>query len=141
MADGIRIEIIAPERLLLSTTASSVTLPGAEGYFTVLGEHAPLITSLRPGYITVTIDGKAELFFVGSGFVEVNDKGVTVLAEQAMPIGEFGRSHVDSALKQARAAMNAASTDEHRSEAEQIVMSLENFINEMTTFDPSGPAR
>ncbi len=137
MADGIKIEIVAPERLLLSTEASSVTVPGAEGYFSVLGEHAPVITSLKPGYITVHANGSTEVYYVRGGFAEISAKGVTILAEQALPMGEFDRAHVDEALAEARATLEAASTDEHRSEAEQMVMSLENFINEMTTYNPA----
>jgi len=137
MADGIKIEIVAPERLLLSTEARSVTVPGAEGYFTVLGEHSPVITTLKPGFITVTSDKGSEVYYVRSGFAEVSAKGVTILAEQALPMNEFNRSDVDEALEKARATLAVAPTDEHRSEAEQMVMSLENFINEMTTYTPA----
>ncbi len=133
MADGIKIEIVAPERLLVSAEASSVTVPGAEGYFTVLGDHAPVITSLKPGFITVNSDGSSEIYYVRGGFAEISAKGLTILAEQALPMGEFDRSHVDEALESARAAVEAATSDEHKSEAEQMVMSLENFINEMTS--------
>jgi len=137
MADGIKIEIVAPERLLVSAEARSVTVPGAEGYFTVLGDHSPVITSLKPGFITVTSDGGSEVYYVRAGFAEVSAKGVTILAEQALPMGEFNRSDVDEALEKARATLAVAANDEHRSEAEQMVMSLENFINEMTTYTPA----
>ena len=136
MADGIKIEIVSPERLLLSEEVTSVSVPGAEGYFTVLGEHAPLMTTLKPGFITANIDGRSDVFYVRGGFAEVNTSGVTILAEEALPIGELDRSRVEAALEEARKAFEAAE-DEHKSDAELIVMSLENFINEMTTFEPA----
>ncbi|HEV2518547.1 MAG TPA: F0F1 ATP synthase subunit epsilon, partial [Devosia sp.] len=52
MAEGTKLEIVSPERLLLSETVKSVTVPGADGYFTVLGDHAPLMTTLKPGFVT-----------------------------------------------------------------------------------------
>ena len=137
MVDGIKVEIVSPERLLLSTEASAVTMPGSEGYFTVLGEHAPVLTTLKPGFITVVADGTSELFYVRSGFAEVNATGLTILAEQALPIGEFDRGKVETALEEARAALEAAVSDDHKTEAELIVMNLENFINEMTTYHPA----
>ena len=54
MADGVKIEIVSPERLILSEMARSVVVPGADGYFTVMGDHAPLMSTLKPGFITVT---------------------------------------------------------------------------------------
>jgi F-type H+-transporting ATPase subunit epsilon len=139
MADGIRIEIVSPERLLLSTQAVSVTVPGSEGYFTILGEHAPVMTTLKPGFITALINGNAEIFYVRSGFAEVNANGVTILAEEALPLGEIERPRIEEALNEARATLEVAD-DEHKSDAELIVMSLENFINEMTTFEPGNGA-
>ena len=51
MAEGTKLEIVSPERLLLSETVRSVTVPGTDGYFTVLGDHAPLMTTLKPGMV------------------------------------------------------------------------------------------
>lgn len=140
MADGIKIEIVSPERLLLSAEASSVTVPGTEGYFTILGEHAPVMTTLKPGFVTVVTDGTSEIFYVRSGFAEVGSRGLTILAEESMPIGEFDRSHVDTAIEEARTALAAATNEEQKSEVEMMIMSLENFINEMTTFQPGDSA-
>ena len=76
MADGVKLEIVSPERLVLSEMARSVTVPGAEGYFTVLGEHAPLMTTLKPGFITVTDEANvAHVFYVRGGFADVAPTG------------------------------------------------------------------
>lgn len=84
MADKLNFELVSPERLLLSEEVDAVTVPGTEGEFGVLAHHAPFMTALRPGMIKV--EGGAEgarRVFVWGGFVEVNEKGLTILAEEA----------------------------------------------------------
>ena len=72
MADGVKIEIVSPEKLVISQQALSVTVPGTEGYFTAMGEHAPLMSTLKPGFITVTDMGNmAHVFYVRGGFADV----------------------------------------------------------------------
>jgi F-type H+-transporting ATPase subunit epsilon len=60
MADGLKIEIVSPERLVLSEVVTSVTVPGSEGYFTVMDDHAPFMTTLKPGFITVNRTGNGD---------------------------------------------------------------------------------
>ena len=67
MADAIKIEIVSPESLVLSEEVTSVSVPGQEGYFTVMGEHAPLMTTLKPGFITVEKDSGNQTFYVQGG--------------------------------------------------------------------------
>ena len=69
MAEGTKLEIVSPERLVISETVKSVVVPGADGYFTVLGEHAPLMTTLKPGFITVEDNaGVSHVYYVRGGF-------------------------------------------------------------------------
>jgi F-type H+-transporting ATPase subunit epsilon len=117
MADGVKIEIVSPERLLVSETAQSVTIPGSEGYFTVLGEHAPLMTTLKPGFITAIAAGGTQVFFVRGGFADVAPDSLTILAEQAMPLSEFDPAIIDKDLQAAEVALAAASTLEEKSAA------------------------
>ena len=77
-----RLEVLIPTGELYSGTTSLVTLPGTEGYFGVLADHAPLIASLRPGLISI---GHGETqFFVTSGIVDVTPDHVTVFADAAL---------------------------------------------------------
>lgn len=70
MADGLKIEIVSPERLVLSEVVTAVTVPGTEGYFTVMADHAPFMTTLRPGFITVNkATGRDEIYFVKGGLL------------------------------------------------------------------------
>jgi len=84
MADMLKFELVSPERLLLSEEVEQVTVPGTEGEFGVLAHHAPVMTALRPGLIKVT-GGEAGTrnVFVWGGFAEVNEHGLTILAEEA----------------------------------------------------------
>ncbi len=111
MADGVKIEIVSPERLVVSEQARSVTVPGAEGYFTVLGEHAPLMSTLKPGFITVTDMGNiAHVYYVRGGFADVAPSGLTILAEDARPVAEFNRNEIEALIAGGMTALQAADT-------------------------------
>ncbi len=87
MADMLKFELVSPERLLLSEEVEQVTVPGTEGEFSVLAHHAPVMTALRPGLIKVTGgEAGARNVFVWGGFAEVNEHGLTILAEEAQMI-------------------------------------------------------
>jgi|SRR6185312_13865200 F-type H+-transporting ATPase subunit epsilon len=129
MAD-VKVEIVSPERLLVSETAQSVTVPGTEGYFTVLGEHAPLMTTLKPGFITAQVGGNSQVFFVRGGFADVAPEGLTILAEQALPLSEFDPAAVDRDIEAAEVKLAAASTLDEKSAAMAEVDAWRNFKNE-----------
>ena len=131
MAEGLRIEIVSPERLVLSEVVQSVTVPGTEGYFTVMVDHAPFMTTLRSGFITVNgIGGRDEIFFVKGGFADVSPEGLTILAEQSAPFSEFNHADLQTQIKNAEAELAAAATPEERSYAQDIVSGLLNLAQE-----------
>lgn len=130
MADNIQLEIVSPERLVLSAQVSSVTVPGEEGYFTVMGSHAPMMTTLKSGFVTVGTGSDAQIFFVKSGFSEVTPEGLTLLAEEARPISEFSKQEVEDGLKEAKAILTAATSADERTAAQVVVSGLENLLLE-----------
>jgi len=86
MADPFSFELVSPERLLLSEQVAQVVVPGTEGEFTVLKNHAPFMSTIKPGVVTVTpVSGQPMRFYVRGGFADVNGSGLTILAEQAIP--------------------------------------------------------
>lgn len=124
MAEGISVEIVSPERLVVSQVAQSITVPGSEGYFTVMAQHAPFMTTLRPGFVTVTgTDGAASVFFIRGGFADVSPEGLTILAEESAPLSEFDRAALDDEIKAAEAELAAASPEE-KSYAQEVVNGL-----------------
>ena len=130
MAEGLKIEIVSPERLLVSQTVDSVTVPGTEGYFTVMADHAPFMTTLRSGFITVTTDNKAEIFFVRGGFADVSPTGLTILAEESVPFSEFDHSDLQAQIKAAEEELARADTPDDKSYAQQFVSGLLNLALE-----------
>ncbi|HWV20076.1 MAG TPA: F0F1 ATP synthase subunit epsilon [Devosia sp.] len=130
MAEGLKIEIVSPERLLVSQTVQSVSVPGTEGYFTVMADHAPFMTTLRPGFITVTGDNSSEVFFVRGGFADVSPAGLTILAEESVPFTEFDHSDLQAQIKAAEEELARAETPEDKSYAQQFVSALLNLALE-----------
>lgn len=108
MADTLQFDLVSPERSLASLQASSVQIPGAEGDMTVMPDHAPVITTLRPGVLRVeSAAGNAE-YVVTGGFAEIRAQSASVLAEKAVPVGEMTRERVDDMVAEARAKLDAA---------------------------------
>lgn len=111
MAEGTKLEIVSPERLVLSEQVRSVTVPGADGYFTVLGEHSPLMTTLKPGFITVTdMNNASHMFYVRGGFADVAPDALTILAEEARPVADFKREEIEALIAAGMTARQAATT-------------------------------
>ena len=130
MAEGLKIEIVSPERLVLSEVVTSVTVPGTEGYFTVMDDHAPFMTTLRPGFITVNQNGQDSIFFVKGGFADVSPDGLTILAERSVPLTEFDHADLAAQIKAAEAELAAAATPEEKSYTQEIVSALLNLAIE-----------
>jgi F-type H+-transporting ATPase subunit epsilon len=100
MADRVQLELVTPERLLLSEMVEMVVVPGTEGNFGVLPGHAPLISSIRPGTIDI-YEGQTVVrrIFVVSGTAEVTPERCTILADEAMSPDELDRSAVEAELQ------------------------------------------
>jgi F-type H+-transporting ATPase subunit epsilon len=95
-------DLVSPERLLISADVDQVDVPGSEGDFGVFAGHAPVMTTLKPGVLSIQTAGRAaEKFFVRGGFAEVTLQGLTVLAEEAMPLAEMNAATLDQRIKNA----------------------------------------
>jgi F-type H+-transporting ATPase subunit epsilon len=100
MADTLKFDLVSPERLLVSSEVEQVNVPGAEGYFTVLPRHAPVLTGLRPGLLDIVSDGgKQTRYFIRGGFAEVGPSGLTVLAETAIDLDDLDASMLAQSIK------------------------------------------
>ena len=112
MAESFQFDLVSPERRLAEMEATEVQIPGSDGDMTAMADHAPTITTLRPGVLAVTHGGGTDEFVVVGGFAEIGG-GVTVLAEQAMPRAEVTQEVFDALLGEARKAEeNAADVDQ-----------------------------
>ncbi len=119
MAEKLKFDLVAPERLLLSTEADMVIVPGSEGDFGVLAGHAPVMSTLRVGVIEVSGAEAGDMrIFVRGGFAEVTPAGLTVLAEEAVPVSELDAVALDGRIQNATEDVNDAATDEVKSRAQ-----------------------
>ena len=100
----IQFDLVSPERKLASIEASEIHIPGAEGDFTAMAEHASLLTTLRPGVIKVVAGSDVTEYVVTGGFVEVSGTSASVLAEQAMPKSEVTEDTINTLIEAAEEA-------------------------------------
>ena len=103
----ILLEIVTPERLAYSDEVDSVTLPGAEGELGVLPHHAPLLSTLGAGELTLRKGGSEETFAIVGGFLQVLPDKVVVMAETADMASEIDLEKAQEARKQAEAALES----------------------------------
>ena len=85
-------ELASPEKLVFSGEVDQVDVPGSEGDFGVFAGHAPLVTTLRPGMLTVYQGGEKQQIVVHGGFAEVGANGLTVLADMATSLKDIDRA-------------------------------------------------
>ena len=108
MADTMNFDLVSPERSLASFAATEVQIPGSEGDMTVMINHAPILTTLRPGVLSVSsADGTSEYVITG-GFAEVTAEGVTVIAERAMVKSDVTQTDMDGIVSLAQVALDGS---------------------------------
>jgi F-type H+-transporting ATPase subunit epsilon len=96
---ALHFEFVSPERVLFSGDVDQVDLPGAEGDMGILAGHAPLVTALRPGIVTIYSGSSREPVVVIGGFAEVSPAGLTILADRAMPREDFDAATLAAEIK------------------------------------------
>ena len=129
MADVVQFELVSPESLVLSSEVSMVVVPGAEGDFGVLPGHAPMISNVRSGVISIYDDHAIEArIFVAGGFAEVSNNRLTVLTEDAIALDEIKRADADARLAAAREVVGDASDDRARANAEKQLAIAEALV-------------
>jgi len=118
---------VTPERLLMSGAAEQVVVPGAEGDFSVLPGHAPVISTLRPGIIEITLaDGKQRVF-VKRGVAEADPERLTILAQTAVSVESLDAATIASELKSAETELAEAKDDQSKRMAETLVELLKRM--------------
>lgn len=126
MAEKVAFELVSPERLLISEAVDMVVVPGTEGHFGVLPGHAPFISTVRPGVIEIYNGGEVTgRLFVAGGFAEVTPERCTVLAEEAMALGEIDRGQVESQIRDLGEDVRDAQTDTERHAAQARLLVAE----------------
>jgi len=137
MADTMQFDLVSPERSLASLQVSAVQIPGADGDMTAMPDHAPTITTLRPGLLRIESPQGNSDYIVTGGFAEITGSAMSVLAEKAIPVTEVTRAHLDELIADARAAHEAAKATpaEHPSivdEAAKLLADMEAMGDHMS---------
>ena len=134
MAAPFPFELVSPERLLFTGEVEDVVVPGVEGEMTVLKDHAPLMTTLRPGVVTIgEPGGKRTRLYVRGGFADISPVGLTILAEAATPFDEFDAARFEIELQDAQEAAAAAQTETSRQLANERLDQLKALQTSLRT--------
>jgi F-type H+-transporting ATPase subunit epsilon len=120
--------LVTPERELASEDVDQVDVPGTEGIFGVLPNHAPVMTALSPGVVRVKKGDKEHRIFVRGGFAEVTPLGLTILAEEAIPVAKLDAAAIVDRLKAAEADIaDPQAAPETRERAERELAQLKEL--------------
>ena len=129
MADKLHFNLVSPEKQLMSADVEQVDVPGSEGVFGVLPNHAPFMSTLAPGVVRVRDGGKETRVFVRGGFADVTPEGLTVLAEEAIMVAELDRAEIDRRIKECEEDLaDADTTLETRTRAEAELHQLKELM-------------
>lgn len=108
------VEIVTPEKRILSVQADEAIVPGAHGLFGVRPGHTPFLSLVEPGPLTLKESGRQQIFFVAGGFVEVGNDKVLVLADQAEPAADIDVAMAKQRMSAAQERMKGVSSDDAR---------------------------
>ena len=121
MADAFTFELVSPEKLIFSGDATEVMVPGSEGYFTVMNNHAPFMSTVKPGVVEAKLADGAEMkIFVKGGLADVSPNGFTLLAEQAVEVAAMDSAMMDDQISAAEADLEAAIEDKKQAAQEKV---------------------
>ena len=122
MTGTLKFELVAPERKLAEAEPQAVRIPAQEGELTAMPQHAPLLTTLRPGFV-ILVGAEEARYFVTGGFAEIGPEGVAVLAEEAVPEDELTRDWLDERISREETKL-AEVGDERRQIVDQRLRDL-----------------
>ena len=128
MANTLQVDVVSAEALIFSGEAEFVVLPGESGELGIYPRHAPLLTRIKPGAVRIKRpDGEEELVFVAGGILEVQPKGVTVLADTAIRGRDLDEAKATEAQQRAKEAMANAKSylDFAKAQSEFAVMAAQ----------------
>lgn len=130
MAETLEFELVSPEKLLISEPVEMVVVPGSEGNFGALPQHAPMLSTVRPGVIDVYKGGQVtDRIFVAGGFAEVAQDRCTVLAEEAVRVADMSVDGVRARLQAAKDAYQEADGATEKAQAQSRIKIAEAMLD------------
>ncbi len=126
---GYRLTVLTQEKAVIDRTVISIVAPGTEGYLGILRDHAPIVTQLQPGKLTVKDEGGAEtVYAVSGGFLEVSHNVATLLADAIEKAADIDVGRAESAARRARERLQAKAADVDAARSE---VALKRAVNRM----------
>jgi len=119
MAAKLKFSLVSPEKELFSGEVDGVDVPGEEGDFGVLPNHAPVMTTIRMGTIAIKDGSDTRRMFLRGGFADVTPDGLIILAEEAVDIADLDAEKLSTDLRHAEEDLRDAKTDEKRATASE----------------------
>ena len=99
MSENFTVEIISPDKSILKSEATEVTIPSYEGQMGILKDHIPLITFLRPGLIIIKEDSGEKTFFIEDGTVEFSNNSLLILTSTAKNLDSLDKNSIDTIIE------------------------------------------
>ena len=125
MAEPFPFELVSPAKLLVSGDVDAVLIPGTEGYFQVFANHAPLMSTIKPGVMEVKMaGGEEQRFVIFGGFADVSPTGCTVLAEHAVSADELDKDDMAKRIEDAKQSVENAKDDQAKTSASDYLDQL-----------------
>ncbi|MBI1251456.1 MAG: F0F1 ATP synthase subunit epsilon [Alphaproteobacteria bacterium] len=121
MAEKLTFALVSPERELFHGEVDQVVVPGTEGEFGVLPDHAPLMSTIKPGALRIMNGADERRIFVNGGFADVTPDGLTVLAEDAVDLAEVDSAKLEQDIKDFEEDVRDAKDDAHKTQAERAL--------------------
>ena len=106
MPENFAVEIISPDKSILKTEGTEVTIPSYEGQMGILKDHIPFITFLRPGLITIKENSDKKIYFIEDGTVEFSNNSLLILTSTAKSLDSLDKNSIDTIIKDSEAKMN-----------------------------------
>jgi F-type H+-transporting ATPase subunit epsilon len=128
MADKLQFDLVAPEQRLFSGKVEMVVVPGTEGDFGVLPDHAPFMSTIRPGAISVHDENSVTRTFIYGGFAEVTPDGLTILAEEAIALADVDAVQIEKQLGEAREDLKDSSEEAEQADAQERIDKYEALL-------------
>lgn len=120
--------LVSPERELFSGDVDQVVVPGSDGQFGALVNHAPLMSVVKSGVIRIITGNQETKMYVGGGIVDVSGKGVAILAEDAVDLNSIDKASFEKDLKNAQEDLRDAKSDAEKAKASKSVERLEAIL-------------
>ena len=133
MNDKVDFELVSPEKLLMSTQASMVVIPGTEGDFGILAGHTDIISNIRVGIVDVYADEIIDKrVFVSGGIAEVSEDRCTILADEAIVLEEIDKKTAEGRLSEAQKILDESKDEAARVTAERQVEIAQMLLDAVT---------